>query len=240
MKILRLLAASALAALVSFAAIGQTSTTGPWASGQLPQLAYAALPAASSVPSGVRFTATDLGTNGTDVVSNGTRWRVSTGTASLVQLGATTGAITNTEAIVCQTKLPVNAWLTNDVIRVWITATKNGATDIGNLSVHVGTAGTTADTAITGLSAFAMLAASGVAGGGIFDIKLVGSTSAQKIGANVVNTHAYTASGSTAVAAATTITDASANSLWVSVGLASAGATNTLTGTSCQIQLLTP
>lgn len=163
------------------------------------------------------------------------------GSAQLKSLGATVTGITNSEQIVMQTQLAPGQWQTNGVIRIWLTTTKSGITDSGNITVRVGTAGTTADTAITGLSAFELMAASGLAGSAIFDIKLVSATSALKVGVNNVNNHAYqSGSGSTAAPAATAITDATANALWVSVSLASSGATNTVGATTGQIELISP
>lgn len=202
---------------------------------------FSGLPAAASY-SGSFALVTNLGAApGVWLVSDGTRWKTFSGEATLKALGNPIAGIANTETIILQTLIPAAAWQTNDTIRVWLTTTKSGTTDIGNLTVRVGTAGTTADTAITGLSAFALMGATAVSGGGIFDIKLLSATSAQKLGSNSGNTHTYqNSSGTAAVAAATTITDASANALWVSVGLASAGATNTVSVLSSQIQLVTP
>lgn len=205
----------------------------------IPSYTWATKPA--GVSSGALIFVSDVGEYGTVFQYTGSRWRALNGTAALKTLGAATANITNTETIVMQTQIPAGSWQTNDAIRVWLTATKSGATDSGNLSVRIGTAGTTADTAITGLSAFGLMAASGATGAGIFDIKLLGATSAQKVGGNNVNTHAYqNASGSTAGAAATTITDATANALYISVTMASSGATNTVQMLSGQIQLITP
>lgn len=183
----------------------------------------------------------DVGSSGTIMRYNGTRWRPLAGEAQLATLSAAVTGITNSETIVLQTLIPAGAWQTNDSILVWLATTKSGTTDTGNLSIRVGTAGTTADTAITGYSAFSIMATGSQSGAGLYEIKLASATSALKVGNAAAATHAYQSSGSsTAAVVATTITDASANALYVSIGLASSGATNTLTAQSGRIQLITP
>jgi hypothetical protein len=199
---------------------------------------WANLPAAAANANVVAF-ATDLGT-GTLVRSNGTRWLPVGGVATLKALGAAVSGVANSETIELQTLLPVNAWQANDRLRLYLVGTKTGTTDAFNLTVRIGTAGTTSDTAITGLSALQMFTASGINGGGIFDIKLVNATSAQKLGANASGVMTYTINSASAVAAATTISDASANALYVSVSIASSGTTNTVGLTDGEIQLITP
>lgn len=203
---------------------------------------WATLPSAATAGARTLAWASDLGESGTLLVSNGTRWRSANGSVSLKGLGGASASIGSAETIVMQTQLPIGAWQTNDVLRLWTTTTKSGATDIGRLIVRVGTAGTTADTAITGLtSAFSYMTAAAISGGGIFDIKLFSATSAMRIGDNASAQHSYqSTAATTAGAAATTITDASANALWVSVSLQSAGATDTLVMQDSRLQLITP
>lgn len=183
---------------------------------------------------------TDVGSSGTLMRYAGSRWRPLAGQAQLASLGAAVTGIANSETIVLQTLIPAGAWQTNDTIRLWLTTTKTGTTDTGLLTVRIGTAGTTSDTAITGLSGFIFMPSAAIlASGGIVDIKLNSATSAQKIGNNTTQNGSYVG-GSGAVAAATTITDASANALYVSVAVYSGGTTNTMSIQSGQIQLITP
>lgn len=183
---------------------------------------------------------TDVGSSGTLMRYAGGRWRPLAGQAQLASLGATVTGITNSETIVLQTLIPAGAWQTNDSIRIWVTASKSGTTNTANLSVRVGTAGTTADTAITGLSAFSLITAANILAGAIYDVKLVSATSAQKVGNNASAASAYQGATTAGAAAATVITDASANALYVTVTLASSGATDTVSIQSGQIQLITP
>jgi hypothetical protein len=72
------------------------------------------------------------------------------------------------------------------------------------------------------------------------DIKLISATSAQKLGAQANSAGSLAVAATIAGAAATVITDASANPLYISIGLAAGGATDTLTAQSAAIQLITP
>lgn len=200
--------------------------------------AWAARP--TPIPaSGTLYFATDVGAFGTLLISNGVRWRALGDASTLAALGAPVTGIGAAETIVLQAQIPAGAWQTNDSILVWLTSTKSGATNPGNLSVRIGTAGTTADTPVTGLSAYAYMTAGGLAGGGLYEIKLISATSAQKMGGNLNGADSYTANGTTAAAAATVITSAALNALWVSVSIFG-GATDTVSATSGRIQLITP
>lgn len=220
-----------------------TVTTDPLKTGisalkYLGERTQATLPSAASW-SGYTATLTDLGENGTYVHSNGTRWRVLNGSGSLKTLGAAVTGIANSETIVLQTLIPAGAWQTNDLLLFNnLSILKSGTTDTGRLTVRIGTAGTTADTAITGLSAMSIVsAANTMYGASPLGIKLVSATSAQRLGQNSIVPFGGASSGSIA---ATTISDASSNALYVSVSLSSSGTTDTLTIQSADIQISTP
>ena len=194
----------------------------------------------ASAGDGQIYLFTDIGSSGTLMRYANSRWRPLAGQAQLASLGAAVTGIANSETIVLQTLIPAGAWQNNDTIRLWLTTTKTGTTDTGLLTVRIGTAGTTSDTAITGLSGFIFMpAAAIVASGGIVDIKLNSATSAQKLGNNTTQNGSYVG-GSNAAAATTTITDASANALYVSVAVYSGGTTNTMSIQAAQIQMITP
>jgi hypothetical protein len=199
--------------------------------------AWASLPDAT-LYAGYRARVTDGGpTGGIYVVSDGVRWKPVNGTANLKTLGAAVSGIANTEQIVLQALLPINFWQTNDNLRLWLATTKSGATDSMNLNVRVGTAGTTADTAVMTVSA---MGATNLSSGLQFDFRLVSATSLQRVGQIASSTGSYVGASNTAAPAAVTISDASANALYVSVGIASSGATNTVAAQSGQIQIITP
>lgn len=194
----------------------------------------------SSAGNGQMYLFTDLGASGTIMRYSGSRWRPLAGQAQLASLGAAVTGITNSETIVLQTLIPAAAWQTNDTIRVWLHGSKSGTTDTYSIWVRVGTAGTTADTAITGLSGYQFMPAAGVTGGGIYDVKLASATSAQKIGGSLTAVMSYYTNQLGALSAATVISDASTNPVYVSLSVASSGATNTVAVQSAQIQLITP
>lgn len=193
---------------------------------------------ASGVTNALYF-ATDVGENGTLFQWNGTRWRVLNGTGALKTLGASASGITNSETIVLQASLPAGSWQTNDLIRIRdLSISKSGTTDTGNLSIRIGTAGTTADTVVTGASALGIISAANTTYGGEFELKLVSATSAQKTGNS--GSAPFAGGNSTTLPAATTISDASANALFITATLASTGVTNTLAIQSGRIELVTP
>lgn len=206
----------------------------------IPAFTWAALPSAAS-NAGLMVRVTDIGAFGALYVSNGARWRAVNGAATLASLGASVSGIGTTEQIVLQAFLPAGSWQANDILRINnLSLGKSGTTDGGRVTVRVGTAGTTADTAITGLSAFSSLTATQLSSGYAFDVKLVNVTSALKVGNNASNSTAFSGGNTTAAAAATTISDSSANGLWVSVSLSSTGSTNTVSIEAGQIQMVTP
>lgn len=206
-----------------------------------PTYAWANRPAANSVPLGTMVFMSDIGENGRLFQSNGTRWLPSSSTARLAKLGAPVSGITNTAQIVLRALLPANAWQTNDTIGVHLMMGKSGTTDTGLVTVYIGTTGTTSDTAVTGLSALAVMIAANRSGGFDYEIKLLSATSAQRMG-TIIATGAGSTAGATtsSVPSATTITDASANPLYISVAIASGGATDTISVQDAHIRLETP
>jgi hypothetical protein len=165
-------------------------------------------------------------------ISDGTRWRLLGGRQVIAMLGAAVSAIANSETIALQTAtaLPVGAWQTNDVIRVSFTVNKSGTTDSLTSSLRIGTAGTTADTAV--VSATTLLAAANRSGTFQYDIKLVSATSAQRVG--VATTAQVSA---TAETAAVTISSAATAALFVSFTVLSSSTNDTVGVTSAQIEL---
>lgn len=189
---------------------------------------------------GKLYFAIDVGANGTLLQSNGTRWRPFNGApATLKALGASVSGITNSEQLVLQTLIPAGVIQTLDSLRFWLSLTKSGTTDGLTLTLRIGLAGTTADPAVVN-TALAM-AASTITFGGIFDLKMLTSTSAQRQGTGAASgTHTYLGGTGTAQSGSIAIPDISANALYASVGIASGGATNTVGITSGAIQLVTP
>jgi hypothetical protein len=199
---------------------------------------YATLPAATSY-SGYRAYATDLGANGTLVISNGTRWRPLNGQSVLKDKGAAQSGITNAaETIVLQALLPAGSWQTNDTIRIVLALTKSGTTNSCICGIRCGTGGLITDTAL--LSPGGVIGAAGRSIGLIFDFHLESATSVQKVGSQIDNGSGYGAQSATAALSPVAISSAASNALYISVGLSSNGATDTVAIQSGQILLVTP
>lgn len=196
---------------------------------------WATKPAATSLPAGTQIRITDIGTDGTMWFSTGTRYKLVGGKAIIKGLGNSVSGIANSETIVMQALMPAGAVQTNDTVRVWVTATKSGTTDSATMIVHVGTAGTTADTTVVSNS---IMGAANRTYGGIFDLKLTSATGLTRSGANSAN-GSYTVSNS-AAGGATAITDASANALYWTVTLQSSSTNDTVGSIGAQFELVTP
>lgn len=193
---------------------------------------WAAIPLASDAGAGALYYATNVG-GGTLLVSNGTRWRPLGGSSVLGKLGAPVAGIVNAEQLVLQTLIPAGLLAAGDQLLVSATVAKSGATDSSDFSVRVGTAGTTADTVVYVLTA---LSAAARTWGSQEEFKLISATSLQR---NGNTTSAYVGLATSVAPAAVTISSASSNALWLSVGLKSNGATDTVTAQGATIQWIT-
>lgn len=194
--------------------------------------AWASVPAPGNAGKLVRVS--DFGTKGALLMDDGTRWKPVNGCTVLATLDAASSAIPNTETIVFQYLMPANILQSADHLRLFSTMTKSGATDTGALRVHLGTAGTTADATI---AASTVLAAANLVGGFFWDFRLSGATTIQQLAANSAASAGYTVVGNGAFQAPTTISSAVTNALYVSVTVASSGATNTVILQDSQLHL---
>jgi hypothetical protein len=238
MNLLRriLLAAALLVASVSFGAttVSTDSTKtgfGDKFAGQFTYASLVSIAPCTAALNGYGAFVTDWGTNGTEVRCKGsaTRWVPVNGETTLTRMGVAVSAIANTETIVIQTQLPIGALQAGDMIFIRGSVNKSGTTDTLQLTVRWGTAGTTADTALTGLSAYQQLSAATMAGGPIIGFRVISNTSAQKLGANSNASSPYGSTGSAALAAATTsLADASSNAIWITVTIKSSSTTDTV------------
>lgn len=170
--------------------------------------------------------ASDFGHDGGLLRYNGTRWKPLNGSLVLASLDTAPGGVGSVEAIAFQYQLPINALQNKDRLRLALTMTKSGTTDAGTLRFRMGTAGTTGDTQI--YSQNAMIAANQVIDM-IVDFRLESATSIQMLGASGGAAPGYSGTSGNAAIAPTTISSASANAVFFSVGILSAGVTNTVT-----------
>lgn len=198
---------------------------------------FATLPAVSASNSGMVARVTDVGTNsaGSLWISNGTvRWTPVGGALTLAHLGTSTGNITNSETVVVSRSIPAGVILDGDLIRIGFHSTKSGTTDSLNCVVRVGTAGTTADTAVwTGTT---VVGAASTSGSMLVDLKRFSATTVGKVGPPATG-FSNTAAG--AQPAAATITSWDTTAQFITLTFASSGATNTVTCSGAMIQLIT-
>ena len=160
----------------------------------------------------------------------------SLGATTLKTLNAPSASIANTETIVFQYLVPANLLRVGDRLRLWFTESKSGTTDIANMRVRLGAAGTTADAL---LFSAGVLAATSRAGGWILDFKLVSATTIQQLGSsNTGQVVGYGQIGAPAFPAAVTITDASANALYLSVGVFSSSTNDTVALQDAHLQII--
>lgn len=196
---------------------------------------WANIPAAGTA--GQMVYVSNAGTKGSMWLDDGTRWKPLNGMCLLASLDATSAAVGNAETIVFQYQIPANLLQTGDVLRFYLTYTKSGGTDLGTLRTRIGTAGTTSDTLVQDITASA---ATSRQHGFAFDIRLDSATTAQLMPSQRTSV-GYSGSTSTTtvgITAATTISSAAANSLYVSVGILSAGTTDTVSLVGGQIWLI--
>lgn len=188
----------------------------------------------ATYPTGWPVFITNAGAQGSHWVYDGTRWKPHNGTCTLATLDSATGNITNTESIVLQCLMPAGLWQTGDRLRIYAGLTKSGTTDTGNIFVHCGTAGTTGDTNVVATNGIISTARQQ---GVTFDVRLESATSALMM-ASTRQPIGYAGGSVTAYDAAVAISSASANALYVSVGIKSTGATDTVQAADVQIQLI--
>ncbi len=206
--------------------------------GILQSSTWAAIGSAATAGNGATRLVTNLGENGTIMVSNGTRWRPLGGSAILKGLAVPASGIVAAETIVLQTLIPAALLQAGDTLRWWMTLNKSGTTDTLTLALRVGTAGTTSDTGISGVGGSAYLSAAQQSGGFTFDLNVVSATTIRKAGTGGAVT-GYSGGSATAENVATTVSNVS-NALYATMTLASSGATNTVGASTAWVELLTP
>lgn len=188
---------------------------------------WANIPAAGNA--GRMHFVSNAGTKGSVWLDDGTRWKPLNGFATLATLDTASSNIGNTETIVFQYLIPAGMWQTGDILRVYYGIEKSGTTDTLGFNVHVGTAGTTADTAV--VNSTSLMSAANRYYASYVDMRLNSANSAQQTTPN------FGISGTAATLAAVTISSASANALYISVGINSSGTTDTVALRSSSVQL---
>lgn len=106
---------------------------------------------------------------------NGAIWRPVGGMVTLAKLIVPVTGLTNVEAISAQIQLPAGFLKVGDLLEPWVAVTKSGTTDTGTFILRVGTAGTTADTAVYST---VQLSAANLFHRGLFGFSITAATTA--------------------------------------------------------------
>lgn len=191
-------------------------------------------------PAGVagrQIRVTDFGNDDIVFVDTGTRWRPLNGRAILATLDTVSSNIANTDTVVFQKLLPAGALQVGDRLHLRLAGSDSGTTDALQLSVRIGTAGTTSDTRVYNGSAF--LTTTSRAGGSDFDLRIESATTVLVLPNGGATSTGVGYSGVSAVAAAGAVTISNvSNALYVSVSIQSAGATDTVNLRDAQLELV--
>lgn len=182
--------------------------------------------------------ASNLGVAGGLLVYNGTRWKPVGGQLVLAKLLTTVASIANSETILLQANAMQPGLLkAGDSLEFLIDTTKSGTTDGAVVTLRLGTAGTTSDTAVLGNTT--VLAAANRTVGTCWHIKLVDNTTSQRSGSIGSNGHCGAASA-TASPATIAITDMSTNALIPTITTNSSSTNDTVGATDARIIWVTP
>lgn len=200
----------------------------------IPSVAWASIPAPGTAGKIVRVS--NFGTKGALLMDDGTRWKPVAGCATLATLDAVSSSVGNSETIVFQYLIPIGALQSKDRLRLALTMTKSGTTDLGDIRIRVGTAGTTSDTQI---DSWAMIAAANRTGSMLIDFRLDDATHFQELtgnaGANSLR--GYSSVSSVAFGASVAISSAASNALYFNVSIFSSSTNDTVALQDAQLQL---
>lgn len=182
----------------------------------------------------------DAGVKGSLWRADGTRWKPANGAAILASLDTSSSNISNAETIVFQYQIPAALLQLKDRLRLYLSASRSGVVDAGTILVRLGTAGTVADAQLNA-SATPQLSGTAQQVSLVMDYRVETATTIQMLGVSngggAVSGYSNAAGGGNANPV--TVSNVS-NSLWLSVSLLSAGATNTDRLLDAQLQLIAP
>lgn len=199
----------------------------------IPVFTWATKPASPSTG----FTAflSNVGTKGSHWFYDGTRWKPMGGAIVLATLDTTSSSIANTDTLVFSYQMPSGLLQLKDRLRLAVTMTKSGTTDTGVFKVRVGTAGTIADTQVMTNN---LVAAANLSATELLDFRLETATTLLRLGTGTSSgLNGYSTVSSLALPAVVTITDATANALYVSVTISSSSTNDTVALVDAQLQL---
>lgn len=201
--------------------------------GGIPSGTWARVPGAG-LPAKFYY-ATDYGSSGSLLRSNGTRWKPVNGCTVLATLDAVSSNIPNSETIVFQYLMPANIMQSKDRLFLYFTMSKSGSTDTGSAKVRMGTAGTTSDTQVS--ITIVNMAAANLVWGAFESYRADSATSIQQEGPNSTALQSYTGTSNVAFGAAATISSLVTNPIYVSLSISASSTNNTVALQDAQLHL---
>lgn len=173
---------------------------------------YSALPAAASYSGYMCKVSNVGGSTGSLWVSDGVRWKPVNGVITLFSSDAQSAAVSGvTETIQRQILLPAGLLAVGDRLVCKISQSKSSTSETATTRVRLGTAGTTSDTQI---AAIAAMTTTNVSVGWTLDMRVNSATALQKMGG--ASTALPWGLSTGAFPAAVTVTDVTANALYLS------------------------
>lgn len=209
--------------------------------------AFASAPAATSLAAGIPVVFTDLPTAGCRSwwYSNGTNYKPCAPTTVAKKTGLTSGAIQTADQVIGQLPALPLGLLTNQTFCFRFSLGRNNNVDAysGSVNLRVGTAGTTADTAISTLNISSMFTAAG--GSLSFGCenwsRMTSATAGVKLGrANAAGSFQDSAGSGSALLTTFGVVNADANALIFSLSTAMVTATTTTPQTGDMELIIVP
>lgn len=173
------------------------------------------------------------GPSGSFWVSDGTRWKPQNGRLTLYTLDARATMTGVTEVILGQYLIPAGVLQNFDRLRIWASLSKSSTAETFSVRIRLGTPGTITDTLLFSSGA---QAAANQSEGFTHDYKLMSATTIQKLGNGGVAP--YVGVNASAFPAATTISSAAANALYISLTNFNSSTVETTALEDMQIELL--
>lgn len=183
--------------------------------------------------------ASDIGTAGSLMVYNGTRWKPAGGQAVLAKLVTPTSGVNNSETITLQAPIPAALLKVGDSLIVFVDGTKSGTTDGMAATLRMGTAGTTGDTLVDQKTIIG--AANRTTGVQLSNIKIVTNTATtQRSGGAGANGACCGLPVSTALPGTVAITDSAGAALYLTLTINSSSTNDTVGATDARMIWVTP
>ena len=169
--------------------------------------------------------------------SNGTRWKPANNHLILYDLAAPVAQTCGTEQIFASCTFPVNMLAIGDKFRIYLTMSKSAAVETATHSFNFGTAGTIADTLLTGGST-TIPGAANLMVGNILEFKVTANNAIQRMGTGLTN--GFDGAGTGAITAATTTSNVTTNQMILTFSTLSSAGAETYTMHDFSVELITP